>query len=59
MDPRGIQGGSSPKTGDPSILDHIKIGGSSETTYLFYIIKKVELQKKLRCARAVYEEESI
>ena len=59
MDPLGIQGGSSPKTGDPGILDHIKIGGSSETTYPFYNIKKVELQKKLRCARPDYEDELI
>ena len=58
-DPQGILRGSYPKTGDPAFVRHIKIGGSSETTYPHYNIKKVELQKKLRRARAVYEDELI
>ena len=37
-DPQGILGGSCHETGDPGHFDHIKIGGSSETTSPLYNI---------------------
>ena len=40
VDPQGILGGSNPNSGDPAILTHVKIGGSSETTSPLYNIKK-------------------
>ena len=39
-DPRGIQGGSRLKTGDPGILSIVKTRGSIETTIPFYKKKK-------------------
>ena len=41
-DPQGILRGSYPKTGDPAFVRHIKIGGSGETTYPLYNIKRGE-----------------
>ena len=40
VDPQGILGGSSPDSGDPAILTLVKIGGSSETTFPLYNIKR-------------------
>ena len=51
VDPLGVLGGSSPKTGDPNILDHIKIGGSSETTYPLYNIKEGNIKFRMSVAQ--------
>jgi len=40
VDPRGIQGGSKLKTGDPGFFSIVKTRGSIETTIPFYKIKK-------------------
>ena len=39
-DPQGILGGSKSKTGDPGVLYHIKIGGSSARSVPLYNIKR-------------------
>ena len=41
-DPRGIQGGSESKTGDPGFVVHMKNGGSDETNYPLYNIKSTD-----------------
>ncbi len=45
-DPLGILGGSYAKIGDPAFIRHIKIGGSSETTYPLYNIKRGEREQR-------------
>ena len=50
-DPQGILGGSKSETGDPGVLYHIKIGGSSARSVPLYNIKGREHRKK----RLVYQ----
>ena len=45
-DPQGIRRGSYLKMGGPAFVGHVIIGGSGETTYPLYHIKREEREQR-------------